>query len=77
LERANNKTSGKIEISYHRYFDQKEKNVEKIFWGRGNGWVMGGLAKILKELPEQAYLREFYEKLFKESGLTLKLLKRI
>jgi rhamnogalacturonyl hydrolase YesR len=50
----------------HRYFDQKEKNGEKIFWGRGNGWVLGGLVKILKELPEHAYIRDFYEKLFVE-----------
>jgi rhamnogalacturonyl hydrolase YesR len=50
----------------HRYFDQKEKNGEKIFWGRGNGWVLGGLVKILKELPKYAYIRDFYENLFVE-----------
>jgi len=50
----------------HRYFDQKEKNGEKIFWGRGNGWVLGGLVKVLKELPKYAYIRDFYENLFVE-----------
>lgn len=50
----------------YRYFSQKEKNGEKIFWGRGNGWVLGGLVKILKELPAHAHIRDFYEVLFKE-----------
>ena len=27
----------------HRYFNQKEANGTKVFWGRGNGWVLGGL----------------------------------
>ena len=31
-----------------RYIGQKEANGKKIFWGRGNGWVIGGLAEILK-----------------------------
>ncbi|MCL3779849.1 glycoside hydrolase family 88 protein [Prolixibacteraceae bacterium JC049] len=48
------------------YFDKKEANGEKIFWGRGNGWVMGGLVAILKELPAKSKYRKFYEKLFKE-----------
>ncbi|HBA30511.1 MAG TPA: family 88 glycosyl hydrolase, partial [Parabacteroides goldsteinii] len=27
-----------------RYFGQQEANGKKVFWGRGNGWVIGGLA---------------------------------
>lgn len=34
-----------------KYFDKKEANGKKIFWGRGNGWVLGGLVEMLKELP--------------------------
>ncbi|MGC9452568.1 MAG: glycoside hydrolase family 88 protein [Oceanipulchritudo sp.] len=26
-------------------------NGEKVFWGRGNGWVMGGLVRVLQQLP--------------------------
>ena len=48
------------------YFSKKEKNNQKIFWSRGNGWVMGGLALILTELPANYKTRPFYEKLFKE-----------
>jgi rhamnogalacturonyl hydrolase YesR len=43
-----------------------EANGKKIFWSRGNGWVMGGLARILSELPADYPERKFYEKLFKE-----------
>jgi len=50
-----------------RYFDQKEANGKKIFWGRGNGWVIGGLSEILKTLPKSdTVYRPFYENLFKD-----------
>jgi rhamnogalacturonyl hydrolase YesR len=47
-----------------RYLEQREANGEKIFWGRGNGWVAGGLVEILKELPGRDRYRSFYERLF-------------
>ena len=50
----------------HNYFDKRENNGAKVFWGRGNGWVMGGLVNILKELPVNSKYRPFYEQLFKE-----------
>lgn len=46
--------------------DRYEKNGKLIFWSRGNGWVMGGLVRILKELPADYPERPFYEELFKE-----------
>ena len=50
-----------------RYFDQREANGKKIFWGRGNGWVIGGLAELLKTLPEaDKEYRPFYQQLFVE-----------
>lgn len=50
-----------------RYFNQKEANGQKVFWGRGNGWVIGGLAEILKTLPvDDTEYRPFYLQLFKE-----------
>ena len=49
------------------YLGKKEKNGKKVFWGRGNGWVMGGLAEILKTLPaDEKKYRKFYEDLFRE-----------
>jgi len=35
-----------------RYFSQREANGQKIFWSRGNGWVMGGLVRMLQYIPE-------------------------
>ena len=46
--------------------DRREANGKKIFWSRGNGWVMGGLTRILKELPADYPVRPFYEQLFKD-----------
>jgi unsaturated rhamnogalacturonyl hydrolase len=46
--------------------DRYEANGKKIFWSRGNGWVMGGIVRILKELPANYPERPFYENLFKE-----------
>ena len=49
-----------------RYIEPRESNGEKIFWGRGNGWVLAGLCEILKELPSYDTYREFYVKLYKD-----------
>jgi unsaturated rhamnogalacturonyl hydrolase len=42
------------------YFDKREKNGRKIFWSRGNGWVMGGLVRVLEVLPANDPHRPFY-----------------
>ena len=47
-----------------RYFDKHEANGKKVFWGRGNGWVLGGLVKILQALPGDEPSRTFYHNLF-------------
>ncbi len=46
--------------------DLKENNGQKVFWSRGNGWVMGGLARILTELPANYPNRGFYLDIFKK-----------
>ena len=46
--------------------DRREANGKLIFWSRGNGWVVGGLVRILKELPKNYPQRPFYEQLFQE-----------
>lgn len=45
---------------------KREANGQPVFWSRGNGWVMGGLVRILEELPAGYANRGFYEQLFKE-----------
>lgn len=49
-----------------RYFDQKEKNGAKVFWSRGNGWVMGGLARLLDNMPATYANRARFTDLFKK-----------
>ena len=36
------------------FFPEKKKtrNGKKIFWSRGNGWVMGGLVRVLEYFPD-------------------------
>jgi rhamnogalacturonyl hydrolase YesR len=38
----------------------------KIFWSRGNGWVLAGLARLLDHLPANHPRRERYVALFRE-----------
>lgn len=45
---------------------RKEANGKKIFWSRGNGWVLGGLARLLSELPKNNPKYPFYLNLYKE-----------
>ncbi len=33
------------------YLNKKEKNGEKVFWSRGNGWVLAGLARVIENMP--------------------------
>ena len=45
---------------------KREANGKKIFWSRGNGWVVGGLVRLLKELPKTHPKREFYLTQYKQ-----------
>jgi unsaturated rhamnogalacturonyl hydrolase len=47
-----------------RFIGKIGAHGEKIFWGRGNGWVLAGLVNILRELQPGDPLREKYVKLF-------------
>ena len=42
-----------------------EKNGQNIFWSRGNGWVLAGLARVLDDLPKDDPERGKFEDLFK------------
>ncbi|MEI6947115.1 glycoside hydrolase family 88 protein [Paraflavisolibacter sp. H34] len=48
------------------YFLKKEKNGAKTFWSRGNGWVLGGLVRVLENLPKSYPDRPRFEKLYQE-----------
>ena len=48
------------------YFNKREANGKKVFWSRGNGWVMGGLVRVLQYLPINYPDRPRFDQLFKE-----------
>jgi unsaturated rhamnogalacturonyl hydrolase len=48
------------------YLDKHEANGAKVFWSRGNGWVMAGLVRVLTVMPEnfpsrQQYITQFQQ----------------
>jgi unsaturated rhamnogalacturonyl hydrolase len=49
-----------------RFFDKREANGKKVFWGRGNGWVMGGLVRMLQYIPENHPQRGRFIQQFQE-----------
>jgi rhamnogalacturonyl hydrolase YesR len=49
-----------------RYFTQKQENGQKIFWSRGNGWVMGAFAKVLEVMPKDYPTRGKYIAQYKQ-----------
>jgi rhamnogalacturonyl hydrolase YesR len=46
------------------YFNSIEANGKPTFWGRGNGWVIGGLVRLLQYLPEDYAGRQAYVDLY-------------
>lgn len=48
------------------YFAKREANGKKIFWNRGNGWVVAGLVRVLQYLPDTDPDRPFFVEQFKQ-----------
>jgi unsaturated rhamnogalacturonyl hydrolase len=53
------------------YLKQYEINGKKIFWSRGNGWVIAGLTRVLEDMPENYPTRAKYVKQFREMALRI------
>jgi unsaturated rhamnogalacturonyl hydrolase len=53
------------------FFDKKTANGKKVFWSRGNGWVMGGLARLLEYLPASDPSRPRFVQLQQEMAAKL------
>ncbi|WOH35733.1 glycoside hydrolase family 88 protein [Thalassotalea fonticola] len=53
------------------YFAPRTKNDKKVFWSRGNGWVVGGLVKVLEAMPKDDTRRRFYERVLKNMSKSL------
>lgn len=59
----------KAEHLYFRdstFFDKKEANGKKVFWARGNGWVLAGLARVLTVMPANYPGRARFEQQYRE-----------
>ena len=50
----------------YTYPKHKSANGKKDFWARGDGWVLAGLAKVLKDVPRDWEHRPFFENRFRD-----------
>ncbi len=57
-----------------RFFTQKEANGKKVFWSRGNGWVLAGLVRMLKNMPDDYPERPAFIKLYQDMALKIAIL---
>jgi unsaturated rhamnogalacturonyl hydrolase len=48
-----------------RFIGRQNTNGKKVFWSRGNGWVLGGIVRILEYLPQDDHQRPRYVELLK------------
>ena len=59
-----------------RFLTRQEANGEPIFWSRGNGWVLAGLARVLKAMPRDYPSRPRYVAQFQQMAASLAALQR-
>jgi rhamnogalacturonyl hydrolase YesR len=69
------RTAARLWVEQDRLFlrDERFKDQDHlgaggkaIYWARGNGWVMGGLARTLEAMPASFEGRDFYTGIFKK-----------
>jgi unsaturated rhamnogalacturonyl hydrolase len=56
------------------FLAQREPNGKKVFWSRGNGWVLAGLALVIERLPSHSPLRRKYVALFRDMAARIAVL---
>ena len=54
-----------------RFFDRRDAHGRKLFWSRGNGWVMAGLARIIGVLPADDPQRQRLSRALDRADATL------
>ncbi|PZU68120.1 MAG: glycosyl hydrolase family 88 [Sphingobium sp.] len=59
-----------------RFFERRDDKGRKQFWSRGNGWVFGGIARVLPLLAQDSPDRIRMEALFKEMAAKIKTLQK-
>ncbi|KRC78912.1 glycoside hydrolase family 105 protein [Sphingomonas sp. Root241] len=59
-----------------RFFERRDAKGRKEFWSRGNGWVFGGMARIIPLLPKGSPDRRRMEALFRDMAERIKALQK-
>ena len=54
------------------YLSRHEANGKKVFWSRGNGWVIAGLAQVLQAMPKNYPSRARYVQQFRDMAASLR-----
>jgi len=55
-----------------RFFDRRDDHGRKLFWSRGNGWVLAGLARAIPLLPKDSADQRRMRALFVEMAARIK-----
>src|SRR5438876_3196083 len=53
------------------YIGKQESNGKPVFWSRGNGWVLAGLARVLTYMPSDYPSRDRYVAQFREMAAAI------
>lgn len=48
------------------FFGKTERNGQKVFWSRGNGWALAALIQIINSIPENYTVRKKYIELYSD-----------
>jgi rhamnogalacturonyl hydrolase YesR len=59
-----------------RFFERRDINGRKVFWSRGDGWVLAGMARMIPLLPANDPDRERMAVIFREMSAKLKLIQK-
>ena len=49
-----------------RFLTMREANGQKVFWSRGNGWVLAGLASVIERMPRNYPSRAKYVEQYRQ-----------
>jgi len=53
------------------YIGKPNANGKKVFWARGNGWVMAGTVRVLQHIPKKDPARERYIELLRKMATSV------
>lgn len=54
-----------------RFFTARTAHGKKLFWSRGNGWVMAGLAQVMERMPATDAYYPRYRDLFRKMAMKI------